>query len=74
MSIPGYFDWVFLLRWKARRRQRIREQLVQALIEHNGDEKHSRDLVARIEQRRAWLCILYPDRMHDMVTLLLSIG
>lgn len=68
------FDLVFLLRWKANRRQRIREQLVQALVEHNGDERHSRDLVARIEQRQAWLFILYPDRMHDMVTMLLSIG
>lgn len=55
-------------------RDGAREQLVQALIQHTGNETHSRDLVARIEQRQAWLFILYPDHMHDMVGMLLSIG
>ncbi len=55
-------------------REVAREQLVQALIQHTGDESHSRDLVGRIERREAWLFILYPDYMHDMVDMLFSIG
>jgi len=51
-----------------------RELLAQASIDHTGHEEHSRDLVNRIEQRKAWLFILYPDYMHDLASRLASIS
>lgn len=52
----------------------VREQLVQALVSRNGHESYSRDLVAKIERREAFLWILYPDYMHDLAARLTSIG
>ena len=57
-----------LVRWP------LRDQLGQALVQHGEEEEWSWDLVASIEQGEAWLCILYPDYMHDLAKQLLSLG
>ena len=55
-------------------RNATQRKLVQALVQHGEEEEWSWDLVAGIEQGEAWLCILYPDYMHDLARQLISIG
>lgn len=64
---PGSYEWEVS-------KNVTRFSLVTALVNRGYSEANARDLVARIEQGAAYLSIMHPDYMHDLVDQLRSIG